>query len=84
MAVKKETTKKEVVKKETTKKETTKKSANPVGRPRKKHGAETFMNNKKSFKINNNDVVFDKYLDPLLLAAIALIIACLVLYFAVK
>lgn len=71
-------------KKESTKKETVKKSANPVGRPRKKHGAETLMDNKKSFKMNNNDVVFDKYADALILMAIILIIACLVLYFAVK
>lgn len=77
-------TKKESTRKETIKKETTKKSTNPVGRPRKKHGAETLMDNKKSFKLNNNDVVFDKYADALILMAIILIIACLVLYFAVK
>lgn len=66
-----------------TKKETNK-SANPVGRPRKKYGAETLMDNKKSFKVDNNNVVFDKYGDALILMAVILIIACLVLYFAVK
>lgn len=68
-----------------TKKETVKKkSTNPVGRPKKKYGTETLMNNKKSFKVNNNDVVFDKYADGLILMVIILIIACLVLYFTVK
>ena len=43
-------------KKETAKK-TVKKSSNPVGRPRKKYGAETLMDNKKSFKVNNNNIV---------------------------
>ena len=66
-----------------TKKET-KKSSNPVGRPRKKYGAETLMDNKKSFKVDNNNIVFDKYGDALILMAVILIIACLVLYFAVK
>ena len=47
-------------KKETAKK-TVKKSSNPVGRPRKKYGAETLMDSKKSFKVNNNNIVFDKY-----------------------
>ena len=62
-----------------TKKETNK-SANPVGRPKKKVGAETLMDNKKSFKMNNNNIVCDKYGDALLLMAIILIIACLVLW----
>ena len=70
--------------KKDTAKKTTKKSANPVGRPRKKYGAETLMDNKKSFKVDNNNVVFDKYGDALILMAVILIIACLVLYFAVK
>lgn len=56
------------------------KSTNPVGRPKKKVGAETLMDNKKSFKMNNNNIVFDKYGDALLLMAIILIIACLVLW----
>lgn len=69
-------------KKETAKK-TVKKSSNPVGRPRKKYGAETLMDNKKSFKVNNN-IVFDKYADALILMAVILIVACIVLYLAVK
>lgn len=73
MATSKSKTKKEV-----------NKSANPVGRPRKKHGTETLMDNKKSFKVDNNNVVFDKYGDALILMVVILIIACLVLYFAVK
>ena len=36
-----------------------KKSSNPVGRPRKKYGAETLMDTKKSFKLNNNNIVLD-------------------------
>ena len=36
-------------KKETAKK-TVKKSSNPVGRPRKKYGVETLMDNKKALK----------------------------------
>lgn len=63
---------------------TTKKSANPVGRPRKKYGAETLMDNKKSFKVNNNNIVFDKYADALILMAVILIVACIVLYLAIK
>ena len=47
-------------KKETAKK-TVKKSSNPVGRPKKKYGAETLMDNKKSFKVNNNNIVFDTH-----------------------
>ena len=61
-----------------------KKSSNPVGRPKKKYGAETLMETKKSFKINNNNVVLDKYGDALILAAVILIVACIVLYLAVK
>lgn len=62
-----------------------KKSSNPVGRPKKKYGAETLMETKKSFKLNNNNnVVLDKYGDALILAAVILIVACIVLYLAVK
>ena len=57
-----------------------KKSSNPVGRPKKKYGAETLMETKKSFKLNNNNVVLDKYGDALILAAVILIVACIVLY----
>ena len=46
-----------------------KKSSNPVGRPKKKYGAETLMETKKSFKLNNNNVVLDKYADALILTA---------------
>ena len=56
-----------------------KKSANPVGRPRKKYGSETLLENKKSFKLNNNNVVFDPFGDALLLVAIILIVACIVI-----
>ena len=56
-----------------------KKSANPVGRPRKKYGTETLLENKKSFKLNNNNVVFDPFGDALLLVAIILIVACIVI-----
>lgn len=66
-----------------TKKDNTK-SSNPVGRPRNKKGAETLLDNKKSFRVNNNNVVFDKYLDALILMAVILIVACLVLLFAIK
>ncbi len=65
-------------------KTTKKKSSNPVGRPKKKYGAETLMDNKKSFKLNNNNVVLDKFADALILMAVALVVACLVLFFAVK
>ena len=61
-----------------------KKSSNPVGRPKKKYGAETLMETKKSFKLNNKNVVLDKYGDALILAAVILIVACIVLYLAVK
>ena len=61
-----------------------KKSSNPVGRPKKKYGAETLMETKKSFKLNNNNVVLDKYGDALILASVILIVACIVLYLAVK
>ena len=61
-----------------------KKSSNPVGRPKKKYGTETLMDNKKSFKINNNNIVLDKHADALILMAIILIVACVVLYLVVK
>lgn len=63
---------------------TKKKSSNPVGRPKKKYGAETLMNNKKSFKLDNNNIVFDKLGDALLLMAIILIVACLVIFLLSK
>ncbi len=56
-----------------------KKGSNPVGRPRKKYGVETLMDNKKSFKLNNNNIVFDKWADALILMAIILIVMCLAL-----
>ena len=56
-----------------------KKSANPVGRPKKKYGSETLLENKKSFKLNNNNIVFDPFGDALLLVAIRLIIACIII-----
>ncbi len=59
---------------------TKKKSSNPVGRPKKKYGAETLMNNKKSFKLDNNNIVLDKLGDALILMAVILIIACVVLF----
>ncbi len=61
-----------------------KKSSNPVGRPRKKYGAETLMDTKKSFKLNNNNIVLDKWADALILMAIILIVACVVLLFVLK
>lgn len=63
---------------------TKKKSSNPVGRPKKKYGSETLMDNKKSFKLNNNNIVLDKYADALILMAVILIVACVVLYLALK
>ena len=56
------------------------KSSNPVGRPKKKYGSETLMNNKKSFKLDNNNIVLDKLGDALILMAVILIIACVVLF----
>jgi len=55
-----------------------------VGRPRKKSGTETLMDNKKSFKLNNNNIVLDKWADALILMAIILMVACVVLLFVVK
>ena len=66
------------------KKKENKKSSNPVGRPRKKYGTETLMETKKSFKLNNNNIVLDKIGDALIIAAVMLIVACLVLYFVTK
>ena len=62
-------------KKSVSKKEVeTNKNANPVGRPKKKYGAETLLNNKKSFKLDSN-IVLDKYGDALIVAAVMLIAA---------
>lgn len=63
---------------------TTKKSSNPVGRPKKKYGTETLMNNKKSFKLDNNNVVMDRLGDALVIAVVMLVVACLCLYFITK
>lgn len=63
---------------------TKKKSSNPVGRPKKKYGTETLMDNKKSFKLNNNNIVLDKFGDALILMAIILIVACIVMFIAIK
>lgn len=54
-------------------------TGNPVGRPRKKYGTEALMDNKKSFKLDENNTVFDKLSDALILAAVMLIVACIVL-----
>lgn len=61
-----------------------KKSSNPVGRPRKKYGVETLLDVKKSFKLNNNNIVLDKLGDALILMAVILIVACVVLFFAAR
>ena len=71
-------------KKTTKAKETTNKSSNPVGRPRKKYGSEAFLDVKKSFKRDENGVVFDKVADALILIAVGLIVACIVLFFFIK
>jgi len=69
----------------TKKKASTKTSTgNPVGRPRKKYGTEALMDNKKSFKLDENNTVFDKFSDALILAAVMLIVACLVLLIVTK
>ncbi len=60
------------------------KSKNKVGRPKKKYGAETLMNNKKSFKVDNTNVVVDKHIDPLLLIVAGLLAICIVLYIFIK
>ncbi len=59
---------------------TKKKSTNPVGRPRNTHGKETLLNGKKSFKVDKN-TVFDKWIDPLIIMVIILIIACVCIWF---
>ena len=66
------------------KKDEKEKSKNKVGRPKKKYGTETLMNNKKSFKVYNTNVVVDKHIDPLLLIAAGLLAICTVLYIFVK
>lgn len=58
---------------------TNKKSKNPVGRPRKKHGKETLLDKRTSFKLDNNNVVFDKYTDALILMFAVVLVACIVL-----
>ena len=60
------------------------KNANPVGRPKKKVGTETLLDSKRSFKVNNTNVVMDKLGDALIVAAIMLIAACVVLFIATK
>lgn len=59
------------------------KSANPVGRPRKKHGAETLLSNKDSFKLKK-DTVFDSVIDALILSVIILAEVCLIVYMIAK
>lgn len=60
-----------------------KKSSNPVGRPKNTYGKETLFNNKKSFKLDKN-VVIDKWIDALVVAAAMLITLCIVLFFMTK
>ena len=59
------------------------KSTNPVGRPRKKHGAETLLSNKDSFKLKK-DTVFDSVIDALILSVIILAEVCLIVYMFVN
>lgn len=66
------------------KKDEKEKSKKKVGRPKKKYGAETLMNNKKSFKVDNTNVVVDKHIDPLILVVAGLLAICIVLYIFVK
>lgn len=60
------------------------KNANPVGRPKKKVGTETLLDTKRTFKMNNTNIVMDKLGDALILAAIMLIVACIILFIATK
>lgn len=60
------------------------KNANPVGRPKKKVGTETLLDTKRSFKVNNTNIVMDKLGDALILAAIMLIVACIILFITTK
>ncbi len=60
-----------------------KKSSNPVGRPKNTYGKETLLNHKKSFKIDKN-IVVDKWVDALFIAAILLFVICVILFFATK
>lgn len=69
--------------KKTEKNVTKTKGKNPVGRPKNTYGKDTLLNNKKSFKVDKN-VVLDKHIDALLLAAIILIFACLIMYFLIN
>lgn len=59
------------------------KSTNPVGRPRKKHGTETLLSNKDSFKLKK-DTVFDSVIDALILSVIILAEVCLIVYMFVN
>lgn len=58
---------------------TNKKSKNPVGRPKKKYGTETLLDKKSSFKLNNNNIVLDKFADALILMFVIVLVACIVL-----
>ena len=60
------------------------KNANPVGRPKKKVGTETLLDTKRTFKMNNTNIVMDKLGDALILAAIMLIVACIILFITTK
>ena len=70
-------------KKNTSSKTKKEKSTNPVGRPRKKHGAETLLSNKDSFKLKK-DTVFDSVIDALILSVIILAEVCLIVYMFVN
>lgn len=70
-------------KKSNTTKSKQEKSTNPVGRPRKKHGTETLLSNKDSFKLKK-DTVFDGVIDALILSVIILAEVCLILYIIIK
>lgn len=56
---------------------------NKVGRPRNTYGKDTLLNHKKSFKLDKN-IVFDKWLDMLIVVAIILIVLCAILYIGMK
>ena len=56
---------------------------NKVGRPKKTYGKDTLLNHNKSFKLDKN-VVFDKWLDTLILVAVILMILCIILYIGTK
>lgn len=54
-----------------------------VGRPKKTYGKDTLLNHRKSFRLDKN-IVFDKWLDTLILVAIILIVLCTILYISTK